>query len=47
MDDEYHEMDELHALSDDEMYFRHVIQDDYELLAMDMMLSNALSQVSD
>lgn len=48
MDDEYHdEMEELHALTDDELYFRHVIQDDHELIAVDMILSNALSRISD
>ncbi len=34
---------ELSELSEDDLYFHHVIQDDHELLAVDMMLRNALS----
>jgi len=37
----------LEDLCDDEMWLQHVIQDEHELLVIDMMLSNALSQVSD
>lgn len=39
--------DHLTDLTDDEMYLHHVIQEDHELLAVDIMLSNALSQVND
>ena len=46
-----HEYDEVNGdvpnLSDDEQYFQHVIQDNHELLAVDMMLSNAFSPVED
>ncbi len=46
-----HEYEELSGegpeLSDDEMYFRHVIGDDHELLAMDMILANAFSPAED
>ncbi len=46
-----HEYDEVTAdqadLSDDELYFRHVVGDDHELLAMDMMLANAFAPVED
>ena len=45
MQQEYTDVDE--DLSDDELYFQHVIQDNHELQAVDMMLSNALSQVKD
>jgi hypothetical protein len=34
-------------LSDDDLYFNHVIQEDHELLALDMMLRNALSQTDE
>ena len=52
MQHDYDETSEDHLtdltdLSDDEIYFGHVIQDDHELLAVDMMLKNALSQVSE
>ncbi|MDR0953836.1 MAG: hypothetical protein LBM20_00425 [Rikenellaceae bacterium] len=48
MEHDYDEMSgEVPDLSDDDLYFQHVIQDDHELLAMDMMLSNALSQIND
>ncbi len=38
---------EAPSLSDDEMYFQHVIGDDHELLAMDIMLANALSPLDE
>jgi len=47
MQDDYTENGDLTDLSDDEMYFRHVIQDDHELLAVDLMLSNALAAVTE
>lgn len=49
MQQEYEEKSEDHiaGLSDDDLYFQHVIQEDHELLAMDMMLKNALSEISD
>jgi hypothetical protein len=48
MQQEYDEITgDLSDLSDDEMYFRHVVQEDHELLAVDMMLSNALSRVEE
>lgn len=47
MQQDYDDMSgrQLDDLPDDELYFQHVIQDDHELLAIDMMLSNALSEV--
>lgn len=47
MQQEYNEISgDVSDLSDDEMYLHHVIGDDHELLAVDMMLSNALSQTN-
>ena len=47
MQHDYNEVPEdVSGLSDDEMYFRHVIGNDHELQAMDMMLCNALSPTS-
>ncbi len=34
--------EDISGLSDEELYFRHVIGEDHELLAMDLMLSSAL-----
>ncbi len=46
-----HEYDEMNGdvtdLCDDEQYFQHVICDDHELLAVDIMLCNAFSPVED
>lgn len=48
MQNEYDEQGgDLSDLPDDDLYFQHVIQGDHELQAVDMMLSNALSQVND
>ena len=48
MQQAYDEMTgDISELSDDEMYFHHVIQGDHELLALDMILRNAVSPVND
>jgi hypothetical protein len=45
MQQEYDEISgDVPELTDDELFFRHVIGEDHELLAVDMMLRNALSQ---
>lgn len=44
MQHEYNERSEdLAELSDHDLYFEHVIRGDHELLAMDLMLGNALA----
>jgi len=48
MQQEYDEITgDVSELSDDEMYFQHVVQEDHELLAIDMMLKNAFAPVED
>ena len=38
---------DLSDLSDDEMFFNHVVQEDHDLITIDVLLNKALSQVSD
>ena len=36
---------DLSDLSNDDMFFNHVIQEDHDLITIDVILNNALSQV--
>jgi hypothetical protein len=48
MQDEYDEnQDDPAKMSDEELFFHHVIQEDHDLMTIDILLSNAFSQVKD
>lgn len=39
--------DEAPDLNEDDLYFQHVIQEDHELMAVDLMLKNAFSPLDE
>lgn len=48
MRNEYDEnQDDPAEVSDEQLFFDHVIQEDHDLMTIDILLSNAFSQIKD